>query len=144
MKRRRYGGDLIGPAGGFVFYDKGNYSGGWRYLECAPEIAGEGTWEDAKQLCDEYSRGSYDDWWLPSIDELEALLDGNNQHDGNASMVFEKNEMAYWSSTEKDASSAWGIRFVKKETEKGSSVVQQDPATYSKSNEFQVYPVRQF
>ncbi len=26
-----------GPAGGLVFYDKGNNSGGWRYLEAAPE-----------------------------------------------------------------------------------------------------------
>ena len=25
-----------GPAGGFVFYDKGSYSDGWRYLEAAP------------------------------------------------------------------------------------------------------------
>jgi formylglycine-generating enzyme required for sulfatase activity len=25
-----------GPAGGFVFYDKGSYSDGWRYLECSP------------------------------------------------------------------------------------------------------------
>ena len=25
-----------GPAGGLVFYDKGNYVGGWRYLEAAP------------------------------------------------------------------------------------------------------------
>ena len=26
-----------GPAGGFIFYDKGNNNGGWRYLEAAPE-----------------------------------------------------------------------------------------------------------
>ena len=26
----------IGPAGGFIFYDKGNSIGGWRYLEAAP------------------------------------------------------------------------------------------------------------
>lgn len=26
----------IGPAGGFIFYDKGNASDGWRYLEAAP------------------------------------------------------------------------------------------------------------
>ena len=25
-----------GPAGGWIFYDKGNSSGGWRYLEAAP------------------------------------------------------------------------------------------------------------
>lgn len=28
-----------GPAGGFVFYDKGSYSDGWRYMEIAPEEA---------------------------------------------------------------------------------------------------------
>lgn len=26
----------IGPSGGYVFYDKGSYSDGWRYLEAAP------------------------------------------------------------------------------------------------------------
>jgi hypothetical protein len=26
----------VGPAGGWVFYDKGSYSDGWRYLEAAP------------------------------------------------------------------------------------------------------------
>ena len=26
----------IGPAGGYIFYDKGSYSDGWRYLESAP------------------------------------------------------------------------------------------------------------
>ncbi|GHU33390.1 hypothetical protein FACS1894172_11810 [Spirochaetia bacterium] len=25
-----------GPAGGLIFYDKGDYSDGWRYLEVAP------------------------------------------------------------------------------------------------------------
>jgi len=33
-----------GPAGGFVFYDKGDYSDGWRYLEVAPNDLGEAEW----------------------------------------------------------------------------------------------------
>jgi len=28
---------VIGPAGGYIFYDKGDYSDGWRYLEAAPQ-----------------------------------------------------------------------------------------------------------
>jgi hypothetical protein len=26
----------IGPAGGYIFYDKGSFSDGWQYLEAAP------------------------------------------------------------------------------------------------------------
>jgi hypothetical protein len=34
-----------GPAGGIIFYDKGNRIGGWRYLEAAPrELPGGGSW----------------------------------------------------------------------------------------------------
>lgn len=33
-----------GPAGGWVFYDKGEYSDGWRYLEAAPEDRGRAKW----------------------------------------------------------------------------------------------------
>jgi hypothetical protein len=33
-----------GPAGGWVFYDKGSYSNGWRYLEAAPDNQGETVW----------------------------------------------------------------------------------------------------
>jgi len=27
---------IMGPAGGYIFFDKGNYNDGWRYLEAAP------------------------------------------------------------------------------------------------------------
>jgi hypothetical protein len=33
-----------GPAGGLIFYDKGNNSDGWRYLEAASKDAGTGQW----------------------------------------------------------------------------------------------------
>jgi len=38
------GANVTGPAGGFVFYDKGYYSDGWRYLEASPKDAGEAEW----------------------------------------------------------------------------------------------------
>jgi hypothetical protein len=35
----------IGPAGGLIFYDKGNSNGGWRYLEVAPvEVEFQAQW----------------------------------------------------------------------------------------------------
>jgi len=98
-----------GPAGGIVFYDKGSYSDGWRYLEMAPEETdkGEMTWggsgieikttspdigkglENTKLivtlvgnnqgktypalLCDSLVYNDFDDWFLPSIEELKLI-----------------------------------------------------------------------
>ncbi|GHU25860.1 hypothetical protein FACS1894172_14740 [Spirochaetia bacterium] len=100
----------IGPAGGLIFYDKGDYSDSWRYLEAAPESTeqsglswggygtnvGTGTTTgigmgkintqiivrvmrdygiagEAAQYCDSLVYGRYDDWFLPSKDELNLM-----------------------------------------------------------------------
>jgi len=39
-----------GPAGGFIFYDKGNNSGGWRYLEAANRDAGSVVWGNNEHI----------------------------------------------------------------------------------------------
>jgi hypothetical protein len=44
----RYAVGDTGPAGGVIFFDKGNISAGWRYLEAAPEDQSKGAkWRSA-------------------------------------------------------------------------------------------------
>jgi hypothetical protein len=45
----------IGPSGGYVFYDKGSSSDGWRYLEAAPE-GWSGVAKDPKYVFGYYRR----------------------------------------------------------------------------------------
>ena len=121
-----------GPAGGIVFYDKGSYSDGWRYLEVAPSDQGSSlTWEGdgievggtgtaigsgksntekivtalgtgnyAARLCYDLELGGYDDWFLPSKDELNEL---NTQKD----IVGGFASGDYWSSSESNSSIVW-------------------------------------
>jgi hypothetical protein len=120
-----------GPAGGIVFYDKGNNSGGWRYLEAAPAETEKQTfwcseifpWKDiegvrdvgrgktntefimrtvrarggfdwAAEVCTSLVVNGYNDWFLPSRDELHMMY-GNLQRRGLGGF---KNDW-YWSST---------------------------------------------
>lgn len=143
-------GDM-GPAGGLVFYDKGFYSDGWRYLEAAPTdigsfvfgyyrpdkeknvyigtspfvgsgkfnteslvkcmdidgkaysgSPGEGVKEYAARKCLDYSYGGYDDWFLPSKDELNLMYE-NLHKNGLGSFA----NSYYRSSSESNAYAAW-------------------------------------
>jgi hypothetical protein len=141
-----------GPAGGLVFYDKGYYSYGWRYLEAAPSdlgsyvfgyyratdnsdylITGTGfgigsgrgntemivetmggeaysnndkdgvrTADYAAKKCSDYEAGGYDDWFLPSKDELNQMY--RNLYLNNLGGV---SDYYYWSSSELPAYRAW-------------------------------------
>ena len=135
-----------GPAGGIVFYDKGNNSGGWRYMEAAPVNAspdeyymwmalnlldkfqsGDGdanrkvgagkTNADAimafanqngggfgwaAQICDEISLNGFDDWFLPSVDELQYMY-GNLKRRGLGDFEDEW----YWCSSYSYTSGIW-------------------------------------
>ncbi|HPO50913.1 MAG TPA: DUF1566 domain-containing protein [Spirochaetota bacterium] len=125
----------IGPAGGYLFYDKGSYSDGWRYLECAPTdqsteiqwyngsytttgatatavgtgkantatiVASQGSGSYAAKLCDDLVLGGYDDWFLPSKDELN-LMYTKLKVLGVGGFAFD----FHWSSSEFNDISAW-------------------------------------
>ncbi len=141
----------IGPAGGYVFYDKGSYSDGWRYLEAAP-AGWSGSAEDPRVLfgyyktpspaavgtgteigtgaansaalvskmgnaayisrsadmttnpnyaakrCEDYVIGEFDDWFLPSKDELNAMF--QNLHSIGLGGLTGHRSYAYWCSSE--------------------------------------------
>jgi hypothetical protein len=118
-----------GPAGGLIFYDKGNNSGGWRYLEAAPADINRklyateegvgieaqrtvGTGKEntraimvqannrgggfgwAAQACDALEVNGFDDWFLPSRDELHYMYGNLHMRNlGGFSLDW------YWSST---------------------------------------------
>jgi hypothetical protein len=117
----------IGPAGGYIFYDKGYNSNGWRYLEAAPNHIGGIPWgcfgtftnltadsigsgenntvaiaqacgpNNAAQQCLNYTFNGYSDWFLPSIDELIAMF---TNLWANGIGNFDAPNGQYWSSSD--------------------------------------------
>ena len=90
---------VMGPGGGAVFYDKGNYDGGWRYVECAPEDAGKlsGTdgsidFTEAAKTAANYTHGGFNDWRLPTDKEFKAMFK-NLMHNG--SYTFNDDAVGY-------------------------------------------------
>jgi hypothetical protein len=126
-----------GPAGGWIFYDKGAFSDGWRYLEAAPEDCANAAWgvqyEDvpglataigtgkantqilvekypgenyAANLCVAYEANDFDDWFLPSKDELNLMYTNlKTQSLGDFSNFY------YWSSCQHNSGQAECQRF---------------------------------
>ncbi len=60
------------------------------------------TWEVAKDRCEKNTAGGYNDWRLPTQDELAILYRKRNDIGGFASTDSNNNEVWYWSSTAKD------------------------------------------
>lgn len=120
-----------GQGGGIIFYDKGSYSNGWRYLEAALSDQGSPAWgcdmtnisgasntiigTGHQNTHDMIAAGctsailihgttinNYSDWFLPSKDELN-LVYSNLKVKGVGDFIKD----AYWSSSEYDNLYAW-------------------------------------
>ena len=67
----------------------------------AAKNLGSFSWDEAKQKCEELELNEYDDWYLPSIDELDILIKSKDQIGG---FTYNSN---YWSSSEYGSDYAW-------------------------------------
>lgn len=95
----------VGPGDGIVFYDKGNYSEGWRYLEVSRQDLGSFAWDDAFVACRALSDSDQHPWHLPSQEELELVFQNLAQNDPTG---FSSN---YWSASEIGGAYAWFVYF---------------------------------
>jgi len=79
--------NVIGPGGVWVYYDKGNDKGGWRYKGCSPFDIGELNFkefqadevkslEKAVKLCIEQSAEYFTyDWEIPDEADMRKMLE---------------------------------------------------------------------
>jgi hypothetical protein len=115
----------MGPAGGLVFYDKGSFSDGWRYMEAAPSdqsgglswcgsdyrtrttgvtATAIGTGENNTQSLVFQENA---DWFLPGKDGLYAMY-SNLYLNGSGGFTLGDE---YWSSSEVDSVRAYTQKF---------------------------------
>lgn len=106
-------------------------------LEWQCESPGEMNWYEAQEYAKSLSLDGKRDWRLPSLAELESLLERTKaRSDGRAPMREEvpfRDNLSYWSSTtfERDTKNAWIVMF------DGAYVL-----SYYKSNYYYVRCVR--
>ena len=96
QENRSYKVGDTGPAGGNIFYDKGDNSDGWQYLEAAPpDFEFRANWNSANDMVKLLNINGITGWRLPTRDELSFMYLNLKQKDlggfGNDT---------YWSSTE--------------------------------------------
>lgn len=96
-----------GPAGGWIFNDKGYYSDGWRYFEAAPHdvLVRRVTWHEAMSFCSQYRGGGYSDWGVPGRQTLRLMF--HNLRGRGALFSVDH----YWSQTQGEGNTAWSLDF---------------------------------
>jgi hypothetical protein len=87
--------------GGIIFYL--DYSGKHGKI-CAEKDLGKYSWSEAKNACDKLLLNGFDDWHLPTIDDLKKLYQVKE-------VIGGFNNFSYWSNKEFDYDYAWSYNF---------------------------------
>lgn len=90
------------------------------------DLSGMFNWYDAYEACDKLEENGYDDWHLPTKDELNKLYISRT-------LIGGFSDLRYWSSTENNQDGAFSQRF-----QDGSQDI------ISKKESLSVRPVRSF
>jgi hypothetical protein len=166
---RAYNIGDTGPAGGLIFYDKGDNSDGWRYLEAAPaeaefrtfwsahrtrvgntqETIGSGKqntqlivevfrqtmgeWDTAAQYADDLVFNRFDDWFLPSREELNQMYGRLKRRN-----LGDFQDDWYWSSSQNN-NAGWNDQTYAQHFVSGVT----DNSYPNKTSIFYVRPIRQ-
>jgi len=157
--------NVIGPGGGYVYYDKGNYESGWRYKECSPFDLGElkkGVIKNiddselarAVQLCEEQTDPYYSYLWeIPDEADLKKMLEcfsyGLTRFSPDyyylaadktiqISATYDPKNSATWRPNE------WGIVILHKNFDSAANGVVEKVATVPDQKTIRVRPVRKF
>ena len=86
-------------------------------LEWQCESPGEMTWYEAQEYSGSLSLDGHRDWRLPTLAELESLLDRTKACSDGRPLVRKevpfRDNLSYWSSTtfERDTKNAWIVMF---------------------------------
>lgn len=120
----------IGPGGGTVYKIDGNV-----YYEYSA-ILGETTWDDACILCNNYSGGGYNDWYLPTVDDVDDfdplwLRDGDVSYSENL-----------WTSEESDEDKSMARAYLRQNIHGGPLSWDLNPKP--KTNKYKVRAIRCF
>ncbi|MEP7164351.1 MAG: DUF1566 domain-containing protein [Ferruginibacter sp.] len=88
--------------GGIIFYlDEEGKCG---LIVSKLDLSGTADWDEAVQFCNDYRAGDFDDWRLPTKEELNLLYE-------NKSIVGNYERFSYWSCTEYAEHFAWFQNF---------------------------------
>jgi formylglycine-generating enzyme required for sulfatase activity len=79
----------------------------WTVMDNGEDI----SWNQANNYCEMLSLGGFDDWHLPTIDELKKIFDRSQAKQYKAKGPIELGSANIWSVSKNNSGDAWSLNF---------------------------------